>query len=54
MAEPMISDKDRMLKQILQSGKESYSEAKLDMMIELIKTLCYLDYEFQKRRSYDK
>ncbi|MFA4863532.1 MAG: hypothetical protein WC605_07160 [Bacteroidales bacterium] len=48
----MISDYE--LKKLLQEGKESYNEQKLEKMIELIKSLCHLDYEFQKRRKYDK
>jgi hypothetical protein len=47
----MISDYE--LKKILQKGQESYNE-KLEKMIDLIKTLAHLDYEFQKRRKYDK
>lgn len=48
----MISDND--LKGILKKSSENCKEQKLEKMIELIKTLAYLDYEFQKRRKYDK
>jgi hypothetical protein len=48
----MISDND--IKKLLKEGKESYTEQKLEKMIDLIKSLCHLDYEFQKRRKYDK
>jgi len=47
----MVSDHD--LKKILKNN-ENQSEEKLEKMVELIKTLAFLDYEFQKRRTYDK
>ena len=48
----MISDND--LKKILKQGNEKYTEEKLEKMIELLKTLAYLDYELRKRRNYVK
>jgi hypothetical protein len=48
----MVSDFD--LKRILKKENEHYTDFELEKMVELLKTLAYLDYEFQKRRKYDK
>jgi len=48
----MISDNE--LKKILKQENDKYTDFDLEKMIELLKTLAYLDYEIQKRRKYAK